>query len=136
MSTCPNLLALYGKKYRITFDPCYDRRKVPRKWLDPWMMQVPCRGDVTIYPVGEDRVAVELDYHPGLPRKVAALPGVVCTQDGDQEKTFTFPLALFDRVAEIVKPHKRRVRVLTPAQRELQAKHLAEIRPQTRIKTP
>jgi hypothetical protein len=34
---------------------------------------------------------------------------VVQAQDGDDEKTFVFDVALFEQVAELVKPSRRRV---------------------------
>jgi len=63
---------------------------------------------VTIYPHGGDRLAVEVDGRPGLAKKLAAIPGVELGQDGDGEKTFLFDLGLFDAVAGVVRPHRRR----------------------------
>ena len=54
------------------------------------------------------RLAVEVDGRPGLVKKLAAIPGVVLLQDGDGEKTFRFDVANFCRVAEVVRPHRRR----------------------------
>jgi hypothetical protein len=53
-------------------------------------------------------LAVEVDGRPGLVKKLAAIPGVVLLQDGDEEKTFRFDVANFCRVAEVVRPHRRR----------------------------
>jgi hypothetical protein len=115
--TCLNLLRLYGGRYKITYDPAYDAKGVPRRCLDPWYMQIPCAGKgVTIYPHGGARLAVEIDYRWSVARKVAAIPGVQLHQDGDGEKTYLFDVALFDRVAAVVKPRRRRV--LTAEQRE------------------
>ena len=59
-TTCLNLLETFGTDYRVTFDPAYDSRHVPRRCLDPWLMQLPCRGKgVCIYPHGADRLAAE-----------------------------------------------------------------------------
>jgi hypothetical protein len=107
-TTCLNLLETFGTDYRVTFDPAYDSCHVPRRCLDPWLMQLPCRGKgVCIYPHGADRLAVELDGRPALARKLAAIPGVELWQDGDGEKTFVFGLGLFDTVAGVVRPHRR-----------------------------
>jgi hypothetical protein len=38
-ATCINLLERFGTDYRVTFDPAYDSRHVPRRCLDPWLMQ-------------------------------------------------------------------------------------------------
>ena len=108
-ATCINLLEAFGADYQVTFDPAYDPRRVPRRCLDPWMMQLPCRGKgVCIYPHGGPHLAVEVDGRPGLVKKLAAIPGVVLLQDGDGEKTFRFDVANFCRVAEVVRPHRRR----------------------------
>lgn len=101
MESCINLLARYGDTYRITHDEAAESRQ------DPWMMQIPCRWG-TIYPHGNDMLAVTVDYHPGIAKRVAAIPGVKLVQDGDAEKTFLFPAALFDAVACVVLPRWRR----------------------------
>lgn len=104
MPTCLNLAELFGDRYRIGHD------EVAQTWgerADPWMMTILCRRGV-IYPQGGDLLAVEVDYRPGIAKQLAALGGVRCVQDGDHEKTFVFPVALFDAVAAIVKPRKRR----------------------------
>src|SRR5262245_3705111 len=71
------------------------------------MMQVPCAYG-TVCPHGGDRLAVEVDHHPIASRLLAALDGVVLTQNGNTEKTFRFAVDLFDKVAEIVHPRHRR----------------------------
>jgi hypothetical protein len=126
MPDCVNLRALFGADYRITFDDCYDSYHVPKASLDPWLMQIACKGGITIYPHGGDLLAVEVDYHSTLAKRLAALPGVTLHQDGNREKTFLFPLALFDQVAAIVQP--RRKRKLSPEQRESATARLAQAR--------
>ena len=103
---CINLRQRFGNVYRITFDPAYDPRGVPRRKLDPWYMQITCRFG-TIYPLGRDRLAVECDYHPGIAKRLASIEGVTPTQDGDGEKTFAFPVELLDAVVEVVRPRRR-----------------------------
>jgi hypothetical protein len=72
-------------------------------------MTILCRGGITIYPAGGDRLAVDVDYHPGIAKKLAAIPGVTLAQDGDGEKTFVFFLGVAEEVFALVKPRKRRV---------------------------
>jgi hypothetical protein len=116
--SCPNLAELFGDRYKVTYDPAYDRPNDPDK-RDPWMMQLPCeRG--TLYPHGGNLLAVEVDNHAPTARKVAALPDVHVHQGddgkpaGDPRKgwggdmTFVFPLALFERVAALLRPRRRR----------------------------
>lgn len=105
--TCINLTDRYGATYRVSWDPTYDPGHVPYDKRDPWYMQLSCeRG--TIYPHDGTMLAVEIDYRPRITAQVAALPGVVLYQDGDREKTFLFDVTLFDQVAEIVRPRRRR----------------------------
>jgi len=86
------------------------------------MMELVCRGrGVTIYPYGGDTLAVEVDRRPSIVARLTAIEGLQLHQDGDVEKTFLFDVSLFDQVAEVVKPRKRRR--LTPTQRQALAKH-------------
>src|SRR5262249_46297658 len=57
-----------------------------------------------IYCLGQNRLAVEVDHHPKVVRTLTALEGITWHQDGNKEKTFLFPLELFDKVAGIVHP--------------------------------
>jgi hypothetical protein len=107
---CVNLKELHGKRYRITWDP--SREGLER---DPWLMQIPCQQG-TIYPYGGDLLAAEVDHHPKTAKKLASIPGVRLTQDGDHEKTFVFPVALFEQVAALLGARKRKV--LTDEQRQ------------------
>ena|SRR5437870_9610312 len=111
-----NLQRQFGDKYRISYDPCYDVKGTRRATRDPWMMQIPCRRGVTIFPHSDTLLAVELDRHNGLAKRIASLPGVQVHQDGEQEKTILFPVCDFDTVAAIVQPKKRRI--LTEEQKE------------------
>jgi hypothetical protein len=70
-----------------------------------------------------DLLALEVDYHEHLAKRVAQLPGVRLHQAGDRERTYLFPVHLFDQVAEIVKPRRRRKCVLSPEQLARLAEH-------------
>jgi hypothetical protein len=123
---CVNLQERFGHIYRITWDPAYDPdyRHVPKAKRDPWYMQTPCAGKgITIYPHGGGLLALECDNRYGIAKRVAALPGVTPWQDGSGEKTFLFPVAMFDQVAAIVKLRKRRR--VTEAQRQAARERLA-----------
>ncbi len=104
-----NLQTMFGNKYRITYDESYDVKGTRRATRDPWMMQIPCRRGVTIFPHSDELLAVELDRHNKMARRIAKLPGTVIHQDGDHEKTILFPVCVFDTIAEIVQPRKRRI---------------------------
>jgi hypothetical protein len=105
---CVNLRERFGRKWRITWDSAYNPRHVSRETLDPWMMQIPCKGGITIYPHGGSKLAVECDCHPQIARQLCSILGVELIQDGDHEKTFVFDVSLFDQVATIVQPRRHR----------------------------
>jgi hypothetical protein len=121
------VLEAFGEDYKVTFDPAFHSRRVPRRCLGPWMLRLPCRGrGVTIYPFGGSRLAVEVDGRPGLVKKLVAIPGVELWQDGDGEKTFVFDVARFEAVAAVVRPRKRRR--LPEGQRRACTRRLARAR--------
>jgi hypothetical protein len=100
-AACINLKERYGHRYRIAWDPADESGH-----RHPWMMTMSCRRG-TIYPYGGNLLAVDVDGHPITARRLAEL-GLRCTQDGDAEKTFVFPLERFEEVAALVLPRKRR----------------------------
>jgi hypothetical protein len=57
---------------------------------------------------GGEVLAVELNGRPKTAKKVAAIPGIVIHQDGDDEKTYLFPVSLFDLIAALVEPKRIR----------------------------
>jgi hypothetical protein len=101
--TCPDLRALYGGRYKLGHDPA---ARIRSEKADPWLLTLPCRFG-TVYPYGRDRLAVEMDCHPAKARQVAQIPGVHLAQDSDREKTFVFPVVLFELVARVVRPYRR-----------------------------
>ena len=105
---CVNLREMFGKRWRISWDPVYEPRHVAQENHDLWMMQILCKGGIVIYPQGGRKLAVECDYHPQIARQLASIPGVELTQDGDHEKTFVFDVSLIDQIAAVVKPRRRR----------------------------
>jgi hypothetical protein len=103
-----DLQKMFGGRFRIIYDPSYDVFHVPKAKRDPWMMCIPCQFGM-IYPYSDVLLAAEVDYHPKTAKQLQALTGVALTQDGDYERTFTFSLAVFEQVAAILKPRKRRI---------------------------
>jgi hypothetical protein len=78
------------------------------------MMTIPCRKG-TIHPHGAEMLALGLDGHPKVAKQLATIPGIVLHQDGGEEKTFLFPVSLFDQVAALVEPKRvRRLSDLRP----------------------
>jgi hypothetical protein len=114
---CVNLLERFGGRYRISWDQAREGRD-----SSPWLMQIPCRGGITIYPHGGTLLAVEVDHHPHVARRLQEL-GLKLHQDGDHEKTFLFDVRDFEQVAEVVRPHRRHV--WTDEERQVVAQRLA-----------
>lgn len=105
--SCIDLWRRFGHEYQVTIDPAYDAKGVRRDRLDPWYFVMLCKFG-TIWPYGGDYLAVDVDHHPMAARKVSSLPLVSVLCDGDQEKTFLFPVSMFDQVAQAVRPRRRR----------------------------
>jgi hypothetical protein len=103
MPTCVDLRAHFGDRYRVTVGR--ESAEGPRD-NGPWLLQVRCRRGL-IYPYSATHLAVMVDGHREVDRRVAALPGAEVIQGGDREKTIRFPVGLFDRVAALVKPYRR-----------------------------
>lgn len=106
MSKCINLRTAFPT-CRITHDPAFEDKK------DPWSFQIPCRLGV-IYPFDHNTLAVEVDNHPLAVKQLGELVGMdhgTHWQAGDREHTFLVPARMFEQVAAIV--HPRRKRVLT-----------------------
>jgi hypothetical protein len=121
--TPPNFRDLFGDRYGVRKEPAANPHA---KTDDPWQMQIPCRGQgVTIYPYGEGLLAVQCDHRRLLARKLTAV-GLRLEQDGDEEKTFVFPVEIFNQVAKIVKPLRRQA--LTDKQRADRATKMKSVR--------
>ena len=107
MPTCINLAERFGNRFKIDFDPAYNPKGRRRNNLDPWCMIIPCeRGH--IFPHGDDVLAIELEKHPGIARRVGKLGCTSLHQEGDDFACFLFDASDFDLVAAIVKPKRRR----------------------------
>jgi hypothetical protein len=104
---CINLQQKFGTRYRITFDPSYSPKHVPRDKLDPWMMQIPCQRGV-VYPYGGDLLAVEVEDRAQTRKKLRELECTTSVQEGHDFTAVTFAVAGFDEIAAIVKPRRRR----------------------------
>jgi len=115
-----NLRELFGRRYRIEYDPAHAGRKD-----DPWLQVIPCRRG-HIYPHGGDLLGLATNGRGSTATVIAKLPGVTVLQDGNDGINAVFPLRLFPQVAKLIKPRRRRQ--LTVEQRQLAALRLAQHR--------
>ncbi len=81
-----------------------DRAKGCR--IDPWHLEMVCQKG-TIFPHGGTLLQAYTD-RMHTRKRLKALPGVRVFQDGDFETTVIFDVRGFARVAEVMRPRKRR----------------------------
>jgi len=105
---CPDLKTIAAGKYRLNRDESYHAEHGERgRSSAPWLWVIPClHGHV--FPFGSGLLAASTDRRGGIARRVAALPGCHVHQDGDDGLTVVFPVAMFETVAAILKPRRRR----------------------------
>jgi hypothetical protein len=92
----------------------HEHKPEVRQSDDPWLLVIPCQFG-HIYPHSATHLGFASNGCGQVAKTVAALPGATITQDGSDGMNITFPVELFDQVAALVKP--RRKRQLTPEQR-------------------
>ena len=96
-----DLRTLAGKRYRLAYDESRQGRDD-----DPWLLTIPCRCG-HIYPHSATLLGVATNSRAtGL--KLAKLPGVEIWQDGSDGMNLVFPAHVFDKVASVVRPKRKR----------------------------
>ena len=104
--SCVDLKEKFGDKYRITKDESHGAEYGKNAWThDRWLLQIRCRVG-HLYPHGASTLAVSLDGHPVIAKRLARMKCCRVHQSGDDGTTLLFDLADFQQVAEIVKPHR------------------------------
>ncbi len=107
MPTCLNLRETFGDRYRIDYEPSYWATHQIRGKEDPWLMVIPCRNG-HIFPHGGDLLAVATDPgHTQLAGMIRRLDCCEVVQDGDGEVNAVFNVKDFDKVAAVMRPHRR-----------------------------
>ena len=107
MTDCIDLLERFGDRCKIAKDESYFAEYGPTAWThDPWYLQMPCRLG-HIFPHGSSTLAVSLDGHPKIAKRLAGLACCRVHQHGADGTTLLFDVANFKTVAKIVKPHRR-----------------------------
>jgi hypothetical protein len=110
---CPDL-SQFADRYRLTWDASRQGRE-----RDPWLRQI-LTPSGHIYPHGPGELAVSLDGRRGITVKALVAIGCKLLQDGTDGANLSFPVVLFDAVARIVKPRRKRqaaspeIKVKTP----------------------
>jgi hypothetical protein len=100
-----DLKTLAAGRYRITQDEAASIEPGGKK--DPWYQVIPCRYG-QIYPFSDTRLAIHSKGF-GIRLKLQAVNGLtIHNWSDDKEAIFLFGSALFNRVAGIVKPKRKR----------------------------
>ena len=114
-----NLKDLYGKRYKIGFDPSVQYEEGGKR--DPWYYLILCRSG-NIYPYSDELLGFHCTSRIIRNRLHKEHPEIrVQNWSDDGEAIFLFPVELFDIVAEYAKPRKKR------QVSESERKRLAEI---------
>src|SRR5262245_10068487 len=98
-----DLRQLFGHKYVITIE--HKSAEGPRD-RDPWLALIETRTG-QVYPYSATHLGVQVDGHPRVASALARR-GYRLIQDGDTEKTFLVPAEDLERIARLIKPHRRR----------------------------
>lgn len=102
---CVNLRERFGEQYHVRYEESYSIGGAVR--CDPWLQIIPCKYG-HIFPHGGETLAVSVDGHPNIARKIAALCCCKVHQDGDfGELTALFDVSAFGLVAGIIRPRRR-----------------------------
>lgn len=109
---------------RVTFEESLEKRG------DPWMMEIRCQKGI-IYPHSSELLALECKTYTA--KQVLKINNIIVHQQGDSEWTLLFQLKDFDKVANIVKPRKRRILNISELERlkkwQFQKKSFHQFRP-------
>ena len=128
MTNCPNLKELFGDRYRVKVEESHhaERGTEVKRNVDPWLLLIPGQYG-HCFPWSETRLAVSVDGHTIIAKRIARLPCVQVEQDGDfGELTASFLCQDFDTIDEIV--HFRRRMQLSDAEKERRTNQLREFR--------
>lgn len=100
-----NLKELYGDKYRIRFDPAVGNSSKLK--ADPDYQIIPCRHG-EIYPRSATLLAVWVKGCKRIGKMKRELPELKIQNDGEGEAIFLFKPEIINKIAEYVKPYRKR----------------------------
>jgi hypothetical protein len=106
VSDCLNLMELFGSRYTVRFDPAYDAWHRPADCLDPWAMLLRSRFGV-IFPHGRHVLAVEAE-RPSIRKQLDSMDCCRRYLDGERFGCWLFHLRDFERVAQVIRPARKR----------------------------
>jgi len=118
---CINLKERFGELFKVDYEESYYAEHGGNAYKpDPWYMILLCQNG-HICPWGGTELAACTKNAGPIAAKLKRLPFSRVGQEGDDGANIVFDVEHFAEVAEIMRPRKRRRRVLTAEQRaELQ----------------
>jgi hypothetical protein len=124
---CLNLKRRFGQRSRVTYKESYRAEHGPAARVeDPWLMIIPCKYG-HLFPWDTTTLAASVDGHPSVAGRLRRLPCCRVHQDGDfGELTVLFNADDFPKVAQIMRPRRRRQARLTREQRQEIGRRLRE----------
>lgn len=123
---CINLKKRFGKRYRIAHDEAYQAEASAfRSAEEVWLQIIPCQNG-HICPWGGDNLAACTRNSRYIAERLRRMPFVTIAQDGSDGVNAVFHVDLFEEVAAIMKPRRRRV--ISEEQRQANITRLAKYR--------
>ncbi len=123
---CVNLKRHFGDRYRVEFEESYHADHGERaRTVDPWLMVILCQHG-HIYPHSHSQLGASTDRSGKTANQLKRLACTTVVQDGSDGVNVIFEVTDFEKVAEILKPRRRRRQ--TPEQRQASIERLAKYR--------
>jgi len=107
MPDCINLKEMFGEQFKVEYEESYYAERSRETVEDPWLMVLLCENG-HICPWGGSNLAACTNGSGSVAKRLKALPFTTVAQDGADGANVVFDVAHFDRVAEIMKPRRRR----------------------------
>ena len=98
-----NLKESFGDVFKVEHEESHGDARTD----DPSLQQIPCQHG-HIFPHGGDLLAASTNNSGVVANKLRRMPGVNVHQDGDDGINVVFDVGLFAKVAEVMKPRRRR----------------------------
>jgi len=113
---CIDLKQRFGDRFKVAYEESYYAEYGPdARTVDPWLMIILCQHG-EICPWGDDNLAACTNHAGPIANRLKALPYTQVAQDGDDGANVVFDVKHFDKVAQIMKPRRRRQ--VTEAERQ------------------
>jgi len=117
---CINLKATFGDRFKVEFEEAYYTETVDRPTEAPCLMTIPCqRGHIYPHSGG---ILSAYSGKSGTRKRLMEMDCCTIHRLGDTEITANFDVADFGKVAEVMKPRKKRR--LSDSQRRAQIERL------------